>query len=46
MKLVLQPGARIPTEVPYRRKRELREQESDLVGDIRDGDLQSLKARR
>lgn len=46
MKLALQPGARIPVEVPCRRKWELKEQESDLVDHIRGGELQSLKAGR
>lgn len=46
MKLVLRPGARIPIDVPCRRRRELREQESDLVDRVRGGEPQSSKARR
>lgn len=43
MKLVLQPGVRIPVDAPCRRKREIKEQESSLINHIRDGELQSLK---
>lgn len=46
MKLVLQPGDGIVIDVPCRRKRELRQQESNLVGRIRDGEPQSLNAKR